>query len=131
MVVVKPKKHDLLTGPHTSTMQTKNLQLLQNSLQAYGWRSQATASNLANIDTPGYDRISVSFEDQLRKVRHQVPSLRDAEDVEPRMEVEDGPPILEDEMMIMADLQMRTQFATRALREHFELMRTGIRGRSE
>jgi flagellar basal-body rod protein FlgB len=47
------------------------------------------------------------------------------------MEVEDGPPILEDEMMIMADVQMRTQFATRALREHFELMRTGIKGRTE
>lgn len=112
-------------------MLTKNLSLLRTSMKAYVQRSQATASNLANIDTPGYQRINVSFEDQLRDVRHQVPSLRDTEDVEPRMEVEDGPPILEDEMMIMADVQMRTQFATRALREHFELMRTGIKGRTE
>lgn len=112
-------------------MLTNNLELLRTSMKAYVQRSQATASNLANIDTPGYQRINVSFEDQLREVRHQIPSLRDPEDVEPRMEVEDGPPILEDEMMIMADVQMRTQFATRALREHFEMMRTGIKGRTE
>lgn len=112
-------------------MLTKNLQLLRTAMKTYTWRAQATASNLANLDTPGYQRISVSFEDQLRNVRHDVPSLRHPEDVEPRMEVEDGPPVLEDEMMIMADVQMRTQFASRALREHFGLMRMGITGRSE
>ena len=112
-------------------METSNLKLLRSAMDAYTQRSQAIASNIANLDTPDYQRISVSFEDQLRDARHQVPSLRTPEDVSPRMEVEDGPPILEDEMMNLADTQMRVQLTIRALRDHFEMMRTGIKGRAE
>ncbi len=112
-------------------METGHLNVLRSAMKTYAMRTQSIASNLANADTPGYQRVSVSFEDQLRDARHQVPSQRDATDVEPRMEVEDGPPILEDELMNLADTQMRTQLVTRALRDHFELMRTGIKGRSE
>ncbi len=112
-------------------METSNLKLLRSAMDAYTQRSQAIASNIANLDTPGYQRISVSFEDQLRDARHQVPSLRTPEDVSARMEVEDGPPILEDEMMNLADTQMRVQMTIRALRDHFEMMRTGIKGRAE
>ena len=112
-------------------METGNLKLLRSAMDAYTQRSQAISSNIANQDTPGYQRISVSFEDQLRDARHQVPSLRSPEDVAPRMEVEDGPPILEDEMMNLADTQMRVQLTVRALRDHFEMMRTGIKGRAE
>ncbi len=43
---------------------------------------------------------------------------------------EDRPPLLEDELMEIADTQMRTQLASRALHEHFARMRTGITGRS-
>lgn len=112
-------------------METANLQLLRSSLDAYSKRSQAISSNLANKDTPGYQRITVSFEDQLRDVRRQVPSLRNPTDVEATMEVEDDQPILEDEMMNLSDTQMRVQLANRGLREHFELMRTGITGRTQ
>jgi flagellar basal-body rod protein FlgB len=92
-------------------------------------RRRALSSNLSNLDTPEYDRLSVSFEDELRKARG--PGGIQAEgDVTGRTEVEDGPPILEDELMTLADTQMRTQFASRALREHYSLMRTGITGRS-
>lgn len=112
-------------------METGHLNQLRSAMKAYAWRSQSIASNIANVDTPGYQRVSVSFEDQLRDARSQVPSLREEGDVEPRMEVEDGPPILEDELMNLADTQMRTQLTTRALRDHFEMMRTGIKGRTE
>lgn len=112
-------------------MDTKKLSLLRHAMQAYTWRTQAIASNVANLDTPGYERVSVSFEEELRRTRRNVPSLRTPEDVQARMQVEEEPPIIEDEMMDLADTQMRTQLTTRALREHFTLMRMGITGRSE
>lgn len=111
-------------------METAKLNLLRRAMQGYTQRRQALASNLANIDTPGYNRLSVSFEEKLQEARRHPGGLRLEEAVEPRMEVEDAPPILEDELMGLADTQMRTQLASRALREHFSLVRTGITGRS-
>ena len=109
-------------------METDKLKLLGKAMTAYKYRSQALASNVANLDTPGYQRLSVSFEDQLRETRHQVPGLRGIDKVSADMEVEDGPPILEDELMALTDTQMRTQFASRALRDHFARISQGITG---
>lgn len=36
-------------------------------LDAYAMRSKATANNMANITTPGYKRIEVSFEESLQQ----------------------------------------------------------------
>ncbi len=112
------------------TMEPTKLKLLSQAMQAYTWRSQAVASNLANLDTPGYQRVGVTFEETLQDVRRSLSGPRTIEDVQPRMQVDGEAPILEDEMMELADTQMRTQLATRALREHFELMSTGITGRN-
>lgn len=111
-------------------MEPGKLQLLRNAMQAYAWRTKALSSNIANLDTPGYQRLSVSFEDQLREVRSSVEVSRAPEDIQARFDVEDGPPIMEDEMMILAETQMRNALAVRGLREHFDLMRTGITGRT-
>ena len=111
-------------------LETNKVQLLRNAMQAYAWRSQAIASNLANLDTPGYKRVAVSFEDALQEVQHTVPSSRTIYDVQPHMRVEQETPVLEDEMMELADTQMRNQVSIRALREHFGMMRNAITGRS-
>lgn len=95
-------------------------------MQAYTWRLKGLASNVANLDTPGYNRMSVEFEDHLQRARRGG----DTDGVGARL-VEDGrPPVLEDELMEIADTQMRTQLATRALHEHFAMLRTGITGRA-
>ena len=97
-------------------------------MQAYTWRLKALSSNVANLDTPGYNRLSVTFEESLQTARRGALS-RPSDAIAARM-VEDGrPPVLEDELMELADTQMRTQLATRALHEHFALLRTGITGR--
>lgn len=111
-------------------MKTEQLSLLANAMQAYTWRTQALTSNIANLDTPGYQRLSVTFEETLQDARSAIPGLRDASDVRPTMEIAETPPILEDELMELADTQMRTQLVTRALREHFDLERIGITGRA-
>ena len=91
---------------------------------------QAVASNVANLDTPGYKRLSVSFEETLQQMRHSIDVPRDGTEVNPHMRIEDDAPILEDELMEMADTQMRTQLVSRALRNHFQMMRMGITGRA-
>lgn len=42
------------------------LGLLSKGLDVYGMRQRAIASNIANAETPGYERKWVTFEDQLR-----------------------------------------------------------------
>ncbi len=43
------------------------LQYLEAGIRAGGARQKALANNLANINTPGYRRYDVSFEDVLNK----------------------------------------------------------------
>ena len=97
-------------------------------MQAYTWRLKALSSNVANLDTPGYNRLSVSFEESLQSARRS--GAHPTRDHVSAQMVQDGrPPVLEDELMELADTQMRTQLATRALHEHFARLRTGITGR--
>lgn len=110
-------------------MVTDKLRLLANAMQAYTWRAQATSSNLANLDTPDYKRMSVKFEEKLQESRGTLGGGSVAY-VQPNMEFGDDAPILEDELMDMADTQMRTQLASRSLREHFDTLRMGITGHS-
>ncbi|MCL6632353.1 MAG: flagellar basal body rod protein FlgB [Alicyclobacillus herbarius] len=42
-------------------------QLLQNALTASNLRQRVIANNIANVDTPGYQRQDVSFEALLQK----------------------------------------------------------------
>ncbi len=96
-------------------------------MQAYTWRLEGLASNVANLDTPGYDRLAVRFEDSLQQARRGGGSV---DDVAAEMMEEGRPPQLEEELMEIADTQMRAQLASRALHEHFAQIRTGITGRA-
>jgi flagellar basal-body rod protein FlgB len=112
-------------------MQTPTLTLLRNAMTAYARRSESLASNLANLETPDYQRQKVSFEDSLQDARRRrIGEGRDVDRIRARVETDEAPPVLEGEMMELADTQMRTQLATRALSEHFGLLRTGILGRA-
>jgi flagellar basal-body rod protein FlgB len=48
-----------------------SLLLMQKSLDSVAIRHQNIANNLANIDTPGFKRVEVSFQDQLKTVLDQ------------------------------------------------------------
>ncbi len=100
--------------------------LLSKAMDAYALRQKAIAANVANLDTPGYKRKEVSFEDQLQQA--DALHLKGmASKVEPRMIEEDRSPQLEDEMMTLADTQMRVQLTTRALRHSFQMIQTSIK----
>lgn len=44
---------------------TNHLQLREKALDAAWIRNEAIAQNIANVDTPGYKRVTVSFEEYL------------------------------------------------------------------
>jgi flagellar basal-body rod protein FlgB len=111
-------------------IENNHIKLLANAMDAYSLRQKMTASNVANIDTPGYKKVSVSFEQELQEAEKSRLSMESLDDVNPRIVQTDEQPILENEMMEMADTQMRIQLVTRALRENFEQIKTGITGQS-
>jgi hypothetical protein len=66
--------------------------LLSMALDAAVLRQQAIAQNIANANTPGYQRISVSFESRLAALADghgqvRAPSLSELAAYRPRLEV--------------------------------------------
>jgi flagellar basal-body rod protein FlgB len=47
-------------------MDKTSIPVASKGLDAYTHRGRAIANNIANVSTPGYQRIEVSFEEQLR-----------------------------------------------------------------
>jgi flagellar basal-body rod protein FlgB len=57
--------------------------LLQAGIKAEGLRQKAIASNIANLQTPGYRRSSVKFEELLSKALESSGEIR-LSDIEPQ-----------------------------------------------
>jgi len=55
---------------------TRNMGILEKGLDAASLRNTVIANNLANVDTPGYKRSNVLFEDELRKAIAQKSSIQ-------------------------------------------------------
>lgn len=102
-------------------------QTLAKAMDAYALRQKITSANIANADTPGYKRSEVRFEDQLQQAQA---TKKSGAGITPTIEVTEENVILEDEMIEMADTQMRVQLVSRSIRHHFDLLRTGITGLS-
>lgn len=108
---------------------TRHTNLLGRAMDAYALRQKAIAANIANMDTPGYVRQEVSFEEQLQKASN-LNSDGGSGAVKPKLTEAEGKPQLEDEMFTLADTQIRVQLATRALRHSFSMLKAGITGRN-
>lgn len=102
-------------------------QILARAMDTYSLRQRVTAANIANIDTPGYKKKEVKFEDELRRVQESGRMSRAAE-ITPRIVETDDEIVLEDQLLEQSDTQIRVHLVTRSLRMHFDLLRNGITG---
>ena len=102
-------------------------QMLGNAMDNYHLRQKVTSTNIANADNPNYKKHEVVFEDELQKAQGSE-GARGMKQVEPVILETDQNVVLEDEMLEMADTQIRVQMVTRSLRHHFEMLRNGITG---
>jgi len=102
-------------------------QLLARAMDTYTLRQRVTASNIANADTPGYNRKRVDFEQELQRVQSKD-GVRGMKNVAPSIVMTDQPVELEDELLEMSDTQIRVNMVSRSLRHHFEMLKNGITG---
>lgn len=102
-------------------------QLLARAMDSYTLRQRVTAGNIANIDTPGYNKQQVDFEEELRRVQDNK-GVEGMKQVTPAITETDQPVEMEEELIEMADTQIRVNLVTRSLRHHFDMLRNGITG---
>lgn len=108
----------------------KHSRMLSNALDAYSLRQKAIASNIANVDSPGYRKLEVDFEDSLNRAQQNL-NGKHIDEVHARMGEGEGKVVLEDEMMKLADNQIRVSLVTKELRHHFSMLRTAVTGRPQ
>jgi flagellar basal-body rod protein FlgB len=139
-------------------MVTKEMLFRKTSLPAVGksldanmLRSKAIANNIANVDVPGYQRVEVKFEDDLRKAldrtklkgtktnkSHLDIGRRDIEKVNPKSYRPVDPTLpsgvnnvdIDIENAKMAENQIIFNFAVKFANSRFMAVQQSIRGSS-
>ena len=112
-----------------SWMQTPNMFILEKFLDLTAFRQTLIASNLANIETPGYRTLDFDFQQQLRRAEQQWGGRPEAsaQEVAGLIERPDGNNVnLERESMMLAETQLRFRIATELLRAEVRRVRTAI-----
>ncbi len=126
-----------------------NVPLLSKALDVYTLREKAISSNIANVNTPGYRRKFVSFEEQLQSAvektlsgfrtnEHHLPVGRQRiTEVRPVLE-EDNSNILysgannvniDQEIVEQVKNEIRFIYGARLLSKNFGALRASIKGR--
>lgn len=108
--------------------------LLSLALDAAGMRQQAIAQNIANANTPGYQRVGVSFEHQIDDLKQavrngQTPSLASLAAYQPAFETVGaaGETVsLDMEMAALSENTLHHQALLKALNKHLALIGTAI-----
>lgn len=108
--------------------------MLGLALDAAVMRQQAIAQNIANVSTPGYQRIGVSFESRMAALASSLPqgaapSLADLSNYRPFFEATGAPGdsvALDMEMADMSQTVLHHQVLMKALNKHLELVGLAI-----
>ena len=108
--------------------------LLNMALDAAVMRQQAIAQNIANANTPGYQRVSVSFESRLAELASSAtpgaaPSLATLANARPAFEYASGPSegvALDMELASMSETVLHHHALLKALGKHLELVGLAI-----
>jgi len=110
------------------------IDVLRRLMDAAALRHQVISQNVANVNTPGYRRLAVEFEDELAKVLGTAGGSADA--VAPKVVVEDRAERVDGNTVDldreMGDLNKNTllfQAASQIAASRFASMRSAISGR--
>ena len=123
--------------------------LLEKGLRAYSMRQKSIADNIANVDTPGFSRSEVNFEEDLKKAlekkgvkgyvtqeNHIQIGRVELEKVKPKYEVPKDKTLksgmnnidIDKEMAELAKNQINYQSASQLMHTIFSRLRSAIRG---
>lgn len=125
--------------------------VMLKSLDAAMLRSRTIANNIANINTPGYQRLEVSFENELRNSlnrtklkgtrtneNHMAIGRKDVSRINPGVEKPVDPTLpsgvnnvdIDTEMAKLAENQIMFQFASNVVRGAVRKLNSAIQARS-
>ena len=110
---------------------TPILQVLQGYLKVTADRQQMVASNMANVDTPGYHTKDVNFQQAMQQVMNEggTPRLETAStDVLDLPERPDGNNVnIDRESMMMSETQLQYQMGVQLIKSEFHRLLTAIK----
>ena len=114
-----------------SLMDTAQLVLLERFLDLATVRQSLLVSNVANVDTPGYRTQDINFHTELEFALAQdaqAPVMPMAQPVRGLLSRPDGNNVSVDrEGLLLAELQLKYQAATTAMKAEFALIQYAIR----
>lgn len=114
-------------------IQTPVMSNLEKYLDLVAKREQLVASNIANVDTPGYRTQDIDFKTAMsRAMNGQRTTSVPAQEVDGLVERPDGNNVnLDRESMLLAQTQLEFKMGTALLKREFHLMDLAIHdGRS-
>ena len=114
-----------------SWIETPIMQKLSGYLDLAAYRQTLIASNLANVDTPGYRTRDINFDKEMRQAeeqfRHAAPSPRVIE-VAGLIERPDGNNVYPDrESLLLAKTQLQFRLGVELLRQEFQAISSAIK----
>jgi len=113
-----------------SLMNTPQLTLIEKFLDLATARQSLLVSNIANVDTPGYRTQDMDFHGELVRALTEdsdAPVIPMARDVPGLLSRPDGNNVSVDrEGLLLAELQLKYQAATEAMRAEFALIRSVV-----
>jgi len=100
-------------------------------LDLAAFRQRLIASNLANVDTPGYRTRDINFESEMRRAENRLeaetPALRVFE-VQGLIERPDGNNVnLERESLLLAQTQLQFRMGVELLRQEFQRITAAVK----
>ena len=128
-----------------------SIPLLVKSLDASMLRARTIANNIANVNTPGYQRVEVSFEDELRKAldttklkgtrtneKHLPLGRLDISGLNPKVEKPVDPTLpsgvnnvdIDSEMAKLAENQLLFNFSAKFLKGKYTKLNAAIQSKS-
>ncbi|MCL5268221.1 MAG: flagellar basal body rod protein FlgB [Bacteroidetes bacterium] len=114
--------------------------LLEKEMDAFAIQNKAIASNIANIGTPNYRRVYVSFQNELSSAiadsNNDVSLSRNVEQVQPELKVDPNSFLasgannvsIEQEMADLAKNQLKFKLAARLMSDTLNLIDKSING---
>ena len=110
---------------------TPILQLLQGYLKVTTDRQQLVASNMANVDTPGYHTQDINFQVEMQRAmdeKSNVSMVPVSQEVEGLPERPDGNNVNVDrESLLLAQTQLQYQMGVQLIKAEFHRLLTAIK----
>jgi flagellar basal-body rod protein FlgB len=110
---------------------TPLLQALQGYLKVTTDRQQIVASNIANVDTPGYHTKDINFQSAMQQVMFNENDTQlgpATTDVEGLPERPDGNDVnIDRESLVLSQTQLQYQMGVQLIKEEFHRLLTAIK----